>query len=99
MRFRISSAELTTLCQNGVLSQPILLPKRRVLDIRIIARKQPCSLLLYCSDDCVELRAQPDALRKLRLSLPSVEGLSAVQEVDEGKVLKLDLEVDIRTQK
>ncbi len=99
LRFRISKEELETLCSGERIIQQTVFPDGRILEIDMVVQPIQDTLEIRFEGDSLILLIQKQAAEELYHSLPSREGISSAQKIDDTRSLKLTLEVDIRTQK
>lgn len=100
LRFRVSKEELETLCGGSALTQRTYLPDSRVLEIIAITDSiQKTPLRLEMEEYHWVLKIAAASAQALLTSLPNREGIEQAQDIKNGHILHLSLEVDIRTQK
>jgi len=97
LRFRISKEELESLCLGKEILQKTFLPGDNVILTGIYPEGKN-TLETEFDKDGIKLFVQKEAANDLLGSLPNREGLEVEQKVGDN-ILKLSLEVDIRTQK
>ena len=99
LRWRISKEELELLCLGKSLTQTTHLPNAHFLEIIITANSNNKGLSLSVERERMTLNIEKKATLNLWNALPCREGLESSQNTNQGELLRLIVDVDIRTQK